>query len=264
MAYGYYIGLMNKVLTIMNELWLGDCLELMSDIPDDSVDMILCDLPYEQSGLTSKWDKLIPLDKLWQQYKRISKKETAIVLFGAQPFTTKLAFSNLDMFKYEWIWCKNKCTGYFDVQYRPMRKHENILVFGYGGCSNGSNSRMNYSPQDLIELKQPKSRKGKTVDATCRSSVMAHGEQKFTNYPNTLLYFENESKTIHPTQKPLSLCEYLIRTYTNESDLVLDNCMGSGTTCLAARNLNRQFIGIEKDENYFNIARERIFGKSTN
>lgn len=242
------------MLTV-DKLYHADCLEKMKEIDDKSIDMILCDLPY---GTTAcKWDTIIPFDKLWEQYRRIVKLESAIVLFGSQPFTTKLINSAFDLFKYEWIWVKNSVTGYFDVQYRPMKGHENLLVFGFGGVSNCSNPRMNYSPQELIPIK-PKPRKGKGIDATSRSGVEAKGEQTFTNFPKSILYFDCPTKTVHPTQKPVPLCEYLIKTYTKENDLVLDNCCGSGTTCLAAKNLNRRYIGIEKEEKYYNLAVERL------
>lgn len=243
---------------LINKVILGDCLEVMPQIEDRSVDLILTDLPYGQSGLTGKWDKVIPVNLLWEQYKRIIKVEGAIVLFSAQPFTSLLISSNLEMFKYEWIWKKSKSTGYFDVQYRPMRKHENIVVFGFGGVSNCSNPRMKYSPQNLIKLEKAKIRKGKSPDATCRTAVVGKGEQKYTNFPNTLLEFGSESKTVHPTQKPLLLCEYLVKTYTNKNDLVLDNTCGSGTTLVAARNLNRNFIGIEKEKKYYDVCLERL------
>jgi site-specific DNA-methyltransferase (adenine-specific) len=240
----------------INNIILGDCLEVMKEIPDKSIDMILCDLPYGTTGC--KWDSIIPLDQLWEHYCRLIKVNGAIVLTGSQPFTTKLIMSKFDLFKYELIWEKSKCTGYFDVQYRPMKKHENILVFGYGGVSNCSNPRMNYNPIGIIPLEKPKKRTGKNTDATCRSMVEARGQQTYTNFPNSILKFNSETKTIHPTQKPLALFEHLIKTYSNEGDLILDNCIGSGTTALACKNLNRNFIGIEKDENYYKIAKERV------
>jgi site-specific DNA-methyltransferase (adenine-specific) len=241
---------------MINKVIQGDCLEVMKDIPDKSVDMVLCDLPYQITSC--KWDTLIPFEPLWEQYKRIIKDNGAIVLTASQPFTSALIMSNIKMFKYEWIWEKSKATGYFDVQYRPMKQHENILIFGKGGVSNCSNPRMNYNPQGVSFLTKPKKRTGKGIDATSRSGVVAKGEQTRTGFPLSIIGFDSEKVTIHPTQKPVALFEYLIKTYTNEGDLVLDSCMGSGTTGVACKNLNRNFIGIEKDPGYFKIAEKRI------
>jgi site-specific DNA-methyltransferase (adenine-specific) len=240
----------------INRIYNSDCLEGMKLIDDKSIDLILCDLPYGTSAC--KWDSIIPFDKLWEQYKRIIKTEGAIVLTASQPFTSLLINSNIPMFKYEWIWKKSICTGYFDVQYRPMKQHENILVFGFGGVSNCSNPKMNYYPQGTIPLDKPKKRADKKTNATCRSEVVAHGEQTQTNFPKSVLEFSSEGKTVHPTQKPLALFEYLVKTYTKEGDLVLDNTCGSGTTCLAAKNTQRNFIGFENDESYYKIACNRI------
>jgi len=234
----------------------GDCLELMKSIPDGSVDLVLTDPPY---GTTAcNWDSVIPLELMWEQLKRLIKPNGAIVITASQPFTTKLISSNYDMFKYEWIWEKSKSTGFFDVQYRPMKQHENVLVFGFGGVSNCSNPRMNYYPQGTVLLSKPKLRTCKNVDATTRSAVKAKGSQTTTNFPLSIIGFDSEGKTVHPTQKPVALMEYLIRTYTNEGETVLDFTMGSGTTGVACVNTNRNFIGIEKDEKYFDIAKSRI------
>jgi len=244
--------------------WLmqGDCLERMKEIKDNSVDLILTDPPY---GTTAcKWDSVIHLDLMWLELKRIIKTNGAIVMTASQPFTTKLISSNYEMFKYEWIWEKSKATGFFDVQYRPMKQHENVLVFGLGGVSNCSNPRMNYYPQGTSLLTKPKKRTGKNVDATTRSSVIAKGEQTVTNFPLSIIGVDSASKTVHPTQKPVELMEYLIKTYTNESDVVLDFTMGSGTTGVACVNQNRKFIGIEMDEGYFKIAKDRIEGSVKN
>ncbi len=232
----------------------GDCLEKMKDIPDKSIDMILCDLPYGTTACS--WDTIIPFDRLWVQYKRIIKHNSAIILTASQPFTTALISSNYKMFKYCLVWHKTKSTGFQDVNYRPLKNHEDIVVFSNGGCSTGSKIPMQYNPQGLVVCNKP--RTAKKAGGFFRSDCDAGGTQTFTNWPKSVISFKSESKTIHPTQKPVALMEYLIKTYTNENDLVLDNCMGSGSTGIAALNTNRNFIGIEMDENYFNIAKTRI------
>jgi site-specific DNA-methyltransferase (adenine-specific) len=237
------------------ELWLGDCLELMINIPDESVDCIICDLPF---GTTScKWDTIIPFESLWLQYKRITKKDAAIVLFGTQPFTSSLIMSNPKQFKYEWIWHKSKSGSAFTAKYRPVSKHENILVFGKG--------KTKYNPQK-IEGEPYKRNRVALTDKINNHDIGFNGKGIFSEndgfrYPITIQFFQQKWRRqdqLHPTQKPVEMMEYLIKTYTNENDLVLDNCMGSGTTCLAAKNLNRQFIGIEKEEEYYNIAVKRL------
>jgi len=237
------------------ELWLGDCLELMQNIPDKSVDMILCDLPY---GTTAcKWDNIIPFEPLWEQYKRIIKDNGAIVLFGNQPFTTLLIASNLSGFKYCWQWDKKIPAGMSYARFRPMQQTEDIAVFTSDG------GRSVYFPQMIKRDKPIKSGGTKKSE----SAPIAYKDPDFKKtyeekQPVTLIQFDKIRKgSLHPTQKPLALCEYLIKTYTNEGDLVLDNCMGSGTTCLAAKNLNRQFIGIEKEKEYYDICVKRIFGE---
>ena len=240
----------------MIKLLQGDCLELLNQIPDNSVDMVLADLPY---GTTAcKWDSIIPLAPLWEQYKRVCKPGAAIVLTASQPFTTKLISSNMEMFKYCWVWEKSKATGYFDVQYRPMKNHEDICVFGLGGVSNGSDPRMNYYPQGLTELPSPKKRTGKGIDATSRSGVVAKGDQVSTGFPKSVLRFGSATKTVHPTQKPIDLMEYLLKTYTLKGQLVLDNTMGSGTTGVACVRTGRGFIGIELDPQFYQVACDRI------
>lgn len=247
------------------KLLQGDCLELMKDIPDGSVDMILCDLPY---GTTScSWDNIIPFDKLWEQYERIIKPNGCIALFGSQPFTSQLVHSNIKLFKYEWIWYKKRYnSGFAHAKNKPLKKHENIVIFSKGTTVHKSQSkiRMKYNPQGLIPIE----RKRKTYSNTDVSfgERPSHRDtiQEYTNYPQSIIEFDltNEdlinNKPIHPTQKPVALLEYLIKTYTNEGDLVLDNVMGSGTTGVACKNLNRDFIGIEKEPDYFKIAEERI------
>ena len=249
----------------MEGIWLlqGDCLELMKDIRDGAIDCIICDLPY---GTTAcKWDVIIPFDKLWEQYERIIKDNGAIVLFGAEPFSSMLRMSNLKMYKYDWVWCKSRALGFTNAKNKPMNKHELISVFSKGTCANGSKNKMIYNPQGLIpygkEVSGIKDCKADREDGGhkfARKSHKEHYVQEYTNYPTQLLEFSNEGKTVHPTQKPVALLEYLIKTYTNEGDIVLDNTMGSGSTGVACVNTNRMFVGMEKDEKYFNIAKERI------
>jgi len=233
----------------------GDCLEKMKDIPDKSIDMILCDLPY---GTTAcKWDVVIPFEPLWEQYKRIIKDNGAIVLFASQPFTSALVMSNLKMFKYEWIWNKVTGRGHLVAKHRPMAQHENILVFG--------NGKVKYNPQMVL---MDKPQRGYSSDGDVgneRTKIMGGRTTKQREviyrthkYPKTIITQGVDGKYLHPTQKPVALFEYLIKTYTNEGDLVLDNCMGSGTTGVACKNLNRNFIGIELDPDYFKIAEKRI------
>lgn len=229
-----------KIL-INTKLFQGDCLEIMPTLPTASVDMVLCDLPY---GTTqNKWDSVISLDLLWKEWLRLNKGAT--VLTASQPFTSLVVTSNIDDFKYSWIWEKSAPTGHLNAKRMPMRIHEDILVFG--------NSI--YNPQALVPYGKITKRGG---NGTNFGRSGTQNFQEFTNYPRTIVKFAHDGKAIHPTQKPVALMEYLIKTYTNEGDTVLDNCMGSGTTGVACANLNRNFIGIEKDEKYFQIAKERI------
>ena len=232
------------------ELWQGDCLELMKDIPDKSVDMILCDLPY---GTTScKWDTIIPFEPLWEQYERVIKDNGAIVLTASQPFTSALVMSNPEMFKYSWIWDKVKPSGFQVAKYRPMMRQEDVLVFGKG--------RITYNPIMTPREKVKTSRVYSSSDSSPLKNNDGKNRTYTHKYPQSILTFSNavQKGKVHPTQKPVPLFEYLIKTYTNEAETVLDNCMGSGTTGVACKNLNRKFIGIELDETYFNLAKERI------
>ena len=222
----------------------------MKNIPDKSIDMILCDLPY---GTThNKWDNVIPMKPLWEQYNRIIKDHGAIVLFSQMPFGASLIMSNPKMFRYEWIWEKNQAGGFLNAKKMPLRKHENILVF--------YKHLPTYNPQGLIKLDEPiyeegsANRNGKNYGVADKSFIRTH-----KNYPTDIITFSKDSG-YHPTQKPVDLLEYLIKTYTNEGDLVLDNCMGSGSTGVACVNTNRDFIGMELNEEYFKIACERIEG----
>lgn len=245
----------------MFSLHHGDCLEVMREIPDASVDMILCDLPYGTTACA--WDSIIPLDELWSHYKRILKPNRAVVLTACQPFTTVLAASNLPWFKYEWIWVKNRPTNFAHAKNKPMKKHENVLVFSSGTTVHAtqSASRMPYFPQGVsdVEAKTVTKKQSEKTDAFFADRP---GHREFvrdkTGYPHSLLEFKTDQLGLHPTAKPVALMEYLIRTYTIEGDMVMDNCMGSGTTGVACANTNRKFIGIERDDRYFEIAKARI------
>lgn len=246
------------------ELWNGDCLELMKDIPDRSIDMILCDLPY---GTTAcKWDSVIPFEPLWIQYNRIIKDNGAIVLFGSEPFSSALRLSNPKMFKYDWIWEKNKTSNFLNAKYQPMKIHETISVFGKSATTytkNGNN--MSYYPQGIIKLEKPvyskgnRGKNGMVTKEVFHSNANKDSVRTVGNYPKSILKFPMlNSDRLHPTQKPVELLKYLISTYTQDGEIILDNCMGSGSTGVAALNLHRKFIGMELDEKYFEIARERI------
>ena len=241
----------------MIDLKQGDCLELMKDIPDGSVDMILCDLPY---GTTAcKWDSIIPFEPLWEQYNRIIKDNGAICLFGSEPFSSALRSSNFQLYKYDWKWIKEDSTGFQTVKTQPMRKYEDIMIFSKGTIASGSPRNMKYNPQGLVEINKTKKVNKKPQYIGDRPNQ--EGKEyvaKYTNYPVNLLEFSRDKNTVHPTQKPIALLEYLIKTYTNEGEVVLDNCMGSGSTGVACVNTCRNFIGIELDGGYFEIAKSRI------
>lgn len=233
------------------QLLNGDCLEIMPTLPDKSVDMILADLPY---GTTAcKWDTIIPFEPLWEQYKRIIKDNGAIVLTASQPFTSALVMSNVKMFKYEWIWDKKRPSNPMLAKKQPLKVHENIVVFSSGTTT--------YKPQGVFET-DGKPRGGINPSRTelgFGKSIKKPYRQTHSGYPKSILQFGTDNiKNVHPTQKPVALFEYLIKTYTNEGDTVLDNVMGSGTTGVACKNLNRDFIGIELDPEYFEIAKRRI------
>jgi site-specific DNA-methyltransferase (adenine-specific) len=243
----------------INKVYLGDCLEIMKSINDRSIDMILCDLPY---GTTAyKWDKIIPFKPLWEQYLRIIKDRSAIVLTSSQPFTSLLISSNLKYFKYEWIWNKLASFGFQTARIKPLKQHENILVFSKSCCVTCSKSNMVYYSQNLV--KQNVNRIINMVPGTLKNRIDYIGinyNSEYSNYPKSILNFSNADHTniIHPTQKPVPLFEYLIKTYTKENEIVLDNCIGNGTTAIACINTNRKYIGIEKDEEIFNSCNKRI------
>lgn len=238
-----------------NKLYHGDCLELMKDIPDGSVDMILCDLPY---GTTKcRWDTIIPFELLWKQYERVVKDHGAIVLFAQTPFDKVLGCSNLKLLRYEWIWEKTQATGHLNAKKMPMKAHENILVF--------YKNLPVYNPQKTTGH-QPIHSYTKYISTQNNTELYGYmgkeisGGGETERFPRSVITFASDKQTccLHPTQKPVALLEYLVRTYTNEGDTVLDNCMGSGSTGVACVNTNRNFIGIELDESYFNIAKMRI------
>ena len=234
----------------INKIYNEDCLEGMKKINDKSIDMILCDLPY---GTTqNKWDSIIPLDRLWEQYERVIKGDGAIVLTSMQPFTSKLISSNMKLFKYEIIWDKKLSTGFLNAKKQVLRRHENILIFYKKQCT--YNPQMTAGkPYDKGISYDESSNYGKQVPVRLLNET---GDR----YPTSIIEFSNADRRNkqHPTQKPTSLFEYLIKTYTNENEIILDNCMGSGTTAIACINTNRNYIGFEKDTTYFEIAKKRI------
>ena len=243
----------------LNKIYCMDCLEGMKLIDDKSIDMILCDLPY---GTTAcKWDTIIPFEPLWEQYKRIIKDKGAIVLFGSQPFTSALIMSNPKMFRYCGYWIKDKPSNFLMGRKQPLRYVEEWIVFYKKQCT--------YNP--IMELREQKNkRKNKLTSSLLKNEIIGINEKtdkyqerllsgtKDYIYPRNYQFFNNRTKGLHPTQKPVALLEYLIKTYTNEGETVLDNCMGSGSTIVACINTNRKYIGIEKEPKYFEIAKKRI------
>ena len=236
-----------------NNIYLGDCLEIMKHIPSKSIDMILCDLPY---GTTlNKWDSIIPLDLLWHEYERIIKDRGMICLTASEPFTSQLISSNYKLFKYDLIWDKKSTTGFLNAKRRPLRRHEQVLCF--------YKKLPIYNP--IMEIRGKPRNKGsynkrKGDGDSCYGKFENIESFNNTYYPTSILEFSNANQKdkLHTTQKPVELCEYLIKTYTNEGETVLDNCMGSGSTLVACINTNRNFIGIEKELKYFEIAKKRI------
>lgn len=241
---------------------LGDCLELMPLIADESIDMILCDLPY--GTIACKWDKIIPFDKLWEQYERIIKPNGAIILTASQPFTTALINSNFKLFKYCWYWKKSKPTGWQHSKNRPMAAIEEICVFSkspMGHVSQLGDKRMRYNPQGITSIGTKtisKVKHGRTMGA--RPNQVGKEYEAFTGFPHNVLEYQNVigSKAIHPTQKPIKLFEYLIKTYTDENDIVLDNTAGVFTTAIACLQTNRKYIVMEKEKEYYNKGLKRI------
>ncbi len=243
------------------QLFHGDCLEQFLNVPDRSVDLVLTDPPY---GTTAcKWDSVIPFEPMWQQVWRVLKPNGAAVFTASQPFTSALVMSQIEEFKYCWVWDKVSVTGFANARVQPLRCYEDVVVF----CR----TKTVYNPQDLARVNIKRKNSATDGGATLKGDHLSNGQgslrtpglertQEFTNFPRQILTIAREGKSIHPTQKPVALMEYLIKTYTNEDDMVLDFTMGSGTTGVAAKNLGRNFIGIERDEKYFQIAQERILG----
>lgn len=251
-------------------LWNGDCLELMKNIPDKSIDMVLTDPPY---GTTAcKWDTVIPFEPMWEQLKRVTKDSGAICLFGSEPFSSLLRLSNRELYKYDFKWLKNRNLGanFAHSANSPIKIIEDVIVFSAGKIAHKgkSNYRMIYNPQGLIPCRQIERRRMPQKITAFRHNISraSHSEyiREWTNYPDNALRYdfcgvsEKKKNRLHPTQKPVALLEYLIKTYTLENETVLDFTMGSGSTGVACKNLNRNFVGIEKDDKYFEVARERI------
>ena len=245
---------MLKPSEFLNQVLYGDCLKVMKKLPSKSIDMILCDLPY---GVTSRnsWDIPIPLDLLWLEYKRITKANAAIVLTAIQPFASRLIISNLKMFRHDWIWEKNKGGGFLNSNKMPLRRHEHVLVFYQKLPVYNPQKTTNHKPLHFFT---------KRTDSTNykQTKLGLKGGGQTDRYPTSILKIpvinNDANDKIHPTQKPVALFEYLIKTYSNEGDLILDNCFGSGTTGVACINQKRNFIGIEKDSHYFDVAKLRI------
>lgn len=240
----------------LNKIYNEDCLEGMKRIPDGSVDMVLCDLPYGSTNCI--WDVVIPFEVLWQQWLRVCKENAAIVLFGSEPFSSRLRLSNLKMYKYDWVWDKRTCSGFLNAKKQPLRSNELISVFYKKQCT--------YNPQMSHDRKKREFHLSKATGSEIYNKIHPkerHYEKDQLAYPKSILQFtgvvnNSNEKCGHPTQKPVDLCEYLIKTYTNEGETVLDACMGSGTTAVACVNTGRNFIGFELDENYWQISQQRV------
>jgi len=255
-----------KLILDINKIYNMNCLEGMKLIDDKSIDMILCDLPYGTTACS--WDIIIPFKPLWEQYERIIKDNGTILLFGSEPFSSLLRISNLKLYKYDWIWEKGRASGFVHAKNKPLKAHENISVFSKGTTvhKNQSKNRMIYNPQ--MEKGKPYIKKitqintGKLNHEPSEANINFVGtinKNNGTRYPRSVIKFSiHNVGNIHPTQKPINLCEYLINTYTNENKLVLDNCMGSGTTAIACINTNRNYIGFELDTIYCDLANKRI------
>lgn len=240
-----------------NQILRGDCLELLPSVPDGSIDMILCDLPY---GTTqNKWDSIIDLPRLWEQYERVIKDNGAIVLTAQTPFDKVLGVSNLKLLKYEWIWEKGNATGHLNAKKMPMKAHENVLVF-YKNLPTYNPQKTTGHERKVSTVEQRRS----TKLSTNYNAYVPNTYDSTDRYPRSVQKFsmDKQKSKLHPTQKPVALMEYLIKTYTNPGELVLDNAIGSGTTAIAAQNTGRNFLGMEKDETYFDAAWERVYGSA--
>ena len=248
-----------------NKIYCGDCLEVMTQIETGTIDLILCDLPYNTTEAT--WDIIIPFEKLWMQYERVIKESGVIVLTAQQPFTSALVISNIKLFKHTFIWEKDKCANFLAGSYQPLKIHEEILVFSKGGFTHNAKVKCTYNPQ-MTDRKPRQPQKQVERTQTMKDLLPRPNPTKIQSHENfmadknlakSVIYFPVDLKDKqHPTQKPVALMEYLIKTYTNEGETVLDNCIGSGTTALACIGTNRNFIGIEKEQKYVDIANKRI------
>lgn len=253
--------LMKHFVENMNKIYFGDCLEVLKSIENQSIDLILADPPY---GTTScKWDSIIPLDPLWEELKRIIKPNKAIVLFGDEPFSSQLRCSNIEQYKYDWYWKKSRPNGFTNAKLKPLKDIENIMVFSSGNTANGSKTNMPYFPQGLkkcdIDWERPQQYFTDSGVNPTRKSHKLTRKITATNYPRQILEFSNPNNNLHhPTQKPIDLLTYLINTYSNPGESVLDFCMGSGSCGVAAIKAGRFFIGIEKNEHFFNISKNNI------
>lgn len=243
----------------LNNIYHGDCLELMPQLSDRSIDMILCDLPYGSTGC--KWDIVIPFKQMWGEYLRIIKDDGAIVLTASQPFTSALIMSNIEMFRYRWIWEKEQGGNFQLAKLQPLNTVEDVCVFSKAKTANGSKQNMRYYPIMVDNKKPTKSGGNPSVSDLLHKNNMVALKKTYTeSYPKSILKFnkDHSSKRLHPTQKPVELFEYLINTYTKENDVVLDTCIGSGTTAIAAINTNRKYLGFEISDEYYNISKKRI------
>lgn len=238
------------------KLYQGDCIELMKSIPDNSIDMVLCDLPYKETG--NKWDRGIDLKAVFDEYRRIIKEDGCIALNGTMKFGFQLYEVASDLYKYEWVWEKDNGTNAPNVNFQPFRIHEYVFIFGKGRVTNGTRTPMNYYPQKTEgkPYTQMSGRMSENWKGGLKNVITDNPTG--LRHPKTIQKFTRDKSGLHPTQKPVAMCEYFIKTYTSEGATVLDNCMGSGSTGVACVNSNRNFIGIELDERYFNIAKERI------
>ena len=252
---------------IVNNIILGKCEDKLNLIEDESIDLILTDLPYGTTALN--WDKCIDMNTLWAHYERIIKKDGVIVLFAAQPFTSLLIASNIKLYRYSWIWEKESTTGFLNASYAPLKKTEDICVFSKGTVGSLSKNPIRYYPQGVIEINKEKKNNPNSTWRKNKGYNSMNNQlnsdkpfvQKYTNYPCNILKFARDKGAIHPTQKPVKLLEYLIKTYTKENELVLDSCSGSGSTAVACLNTNRKFICIEKEKEIYEKSKKRVFGE---
>ena len=245
--------------TKLGKLYCGDCLEIMPELEENSIDMVLCDPPYGTTACS--WDSVIPLELMWLQLMIVIKDKIAIILTASQPFTTVLIASNMDLFKYCWVWEKTIAANFMNAKNKPLQKHEDVVVFSSGTVANCSDRRMPYFPQGLKETNRKWSRPKKypSEHKMHRESHKLNRVIKYSNYPSSVQKFHNgNNKSVHPTQKPVALMRFLIQTYTNKGDIVLDFTLGSGTTAVACEELKRKWIGIEISEKYCEIAAKRI------